>query len=72
MPRRPGRPHGSFLTADLIDELSVLVAPVADGSVGTPSLFDAAEEKGPARQLARISAERRKGDVLWLRYRVKH
>ena len=34
-----GKINGSFLAADLIDELSVLIAPVADGSIGTPTLF---------------------------------
>ncbi len=30
-----------------IDELSVLVAPVADGSAGTPTLFDVRRDPGP-------------------------
>jgi len=66
-----GKINGSFLEADLIDELSVLVAPVADGAVGTPSLFDAREGKGPARHLKLISFEKRKGDLVWLRYKLK-
>ena len=41
-----GKINGSFLDANLIDELSVLVAPIADGSVGTPSLFDSGWEGG--------------------------
>lgn len=41
-----GKINGSFLAADLIDELSVLLVPVADGSIGTPSLFDAKEGGG--------------------------
>ncbi|HEY0093808.1 MAG TPA: dihydrofolate reductase family protein, partial [Archangium sp.] len=32
-----GKINGSFLAAGLIDELSVLLAPVADGGIGTPS-----------------------------------
>ncbi|MFL5348495.1 MAG: RibD family protein [Hyalangium sp.] len=66
-----GKINGSFLAADLIDELSVLLAPVADGGVGVPSLFDAKEGKGPARSLKLLSVERRKADMLWLRYKVK-
>lgn len=65
-----GKINGSFLAAGLIDELSVLVAPVADGAVGTPTLFDASEP-GPARRLALRAVERRSGDVVWLRYRVR-
>jgi 2,5-diamino-6-(ribosylamino)-4(3H)-pyrimidinone 5'-phosphate reductase len=65
-----GRINGSFLAADLIDELSVLVAPIADGSIGTPTLFDAGA-RGPTRHLRLISVEQRAGDLLWLRYAVK-
>lgn len=66
-----GRINGSFLAADLVDELSLVVAPVADGTVGTPTLFDVAGRSGPARRLTLISAERRRGDLLWVRYRVR-
>jgi 2,5-diamino-6-(ribosylamino)-4(3H)-pyrimidinone 5'-phosphate reductase len=66
-----GKINGSFLAADLIDELSVLLAPVADGSIGTPSLFDAKEGRGPARKLELRSVEKRKGGLVWLRYKVK-
>ncbi len=66
-----GKINGSFLAADLVDELSVLYAPVADGSIGTPTLFDAREGRGPARHLRLLSAERRSGDLLWVRYRVR-
>ena len=65
---------GRIVTANwkgLIDELSVLVAPIADGSIGTPSLFDAREAKGPARHLKLVSFEKRRGDLLWLRYKLK-
>ncbi len=65
-----GKINGSFLAADLVDELSVLVAPVADGSVGTPTLFDAPEGEGPARRLSLVRVERRPGGLVWLRYRV--
>ena len=66
-----GEINGSFLAADLIDELSVLVAPVADGSVATPTLFDAARG-GPARRLRLLGVERCAGDLIWARYRVAH
>ena len=66
-----GTINGSFLEADLIDELSILIGPVADGGIGTPTLFDASEKRGPARALKLISVEKVKGDIVWLRYRVK-
>ena len=66
-----GKINGSFLAADVIDEVSILLAPVADGGVGTPSLFDAKEGPGPARRLKLLSVERRRGDMLWVRYKVR-
>lgn len=66
-----GAINGSFLAADLIDELSILVGPIADGSIGTPSLFDAKEGRGPARALRLVALEKRKNDIVWLRYKVK-
>jgi len=65
-----GKINGSFLAADLIDELSVLIAPVADGSVGTPTLFDVEAGAGPARKLRLISVQTLKGDLVWLRYKI--
>ena len=63
-----GRINGSLLRAGLIDELSILVAPVADGTLEMPSLFDAGA--GATRKLALRHVERRVDDVLWLRYDV--
>lgn len=66
-----GKINGSFLAADLIDELSILVAPVADGSVGTPTLFDVADRRVPVRNLKLLSIEKRPGDIVWMRYKVR-
>ena len=66
-----GRINGSLLKAGLIDEVSLLVAPLADGATGTPALFDLdADAQHQVRRLALIAVERRADDVLWLRYRV--
>jgi 2,5-diamino-6-(ribosylamino)-4(3H)-pyrimidinone 5'-phosphate reductase len=64
-----GRINGGFLRAGLIDEVSLLVAPVADGRIGLPTLFDA-ESKGTPTSLVLEAVERREDDVLWLRYRL--
>ncbi len=64
-----GNINGSMLRAGLVDEVSVLVAPVADGRTGAPALFDVGED-APPRRLALEQVERRADDVLWLRYRV--
>lgn len=66
-----GKINGTFLAADLIDEVSILVAPVADGSIGTASLFDVEDRRMPARRLRLISILKRPGDIVWLRYKVK-
>ena len=63
--------NGSFLRAGLVDEVSLLVAPVVDGRVGTPALFDVPGEGVALQRLALESVERRADDVLWLRYRVE-
>jgi 2,5-diamino-6-(ribosylamino)-4(3H)-pyrimidinone 5'-phosphate reductase len=66
-----GRINGGMLRAGLIDEVSVLVAPVVDGRIGTPALFDVDGQGFGPRRLALEEVERRAGDVLWLRYRVE-
>ena len=65
-----GRINGGMLRAGLIDEVSLLVAPIADGRIGTPALFDVDGDDVSPRRLALESVERRADDVLWLRYRV--
>jgi riboflavin biosynthesis pyrimidine reductase len=66
-----GKINGTFLMAGLVDELSIIYAPVADGSLGTPTLFDAPGRKAPARSLRLLSVERRGRDLVWARYRVR-
>jgi 2,5-diamino-6-(ribosylamino)-4(3H)-pyrimidinone 5'-phosphate reductase len=69
-----GTVNGSFLKAGLIDELSHVVVPVADGSTGTPSMFDV--EKGHTRRIAKHltlkSVRRLNENTLWLRYAVRN
>lgn len=65
-----GKINGSMLRAGLIDEVSVLVAPVVDGRVGTPALFDVEKGARP-RRLALVQVQKRDDGVLWLRYRVR-
>ncbi len=47
------------------------MAPIADGGVGTPALFDVEGKRARARHLKRVSVEKRAGELLWLRYRPK-
>jgi 2,5-diamino-6-(ribosylamino)-4(3H)-pyrimidinone 5'-phosphate reductase len=66
-----GRINGGMLRAGLIDEVSLLVAPVADGRVGTPALFDVDGDGVTPHRLALSGVDRRADDVVWLRYRVE-
>jgi 2,5-diamino-6-(ribosylamino)-4(3H)-pyrimidinone 5'-phosphate reductase len=66
-----GRINGGMLRAGLIDEVSLLLAPVADGRMGTPALFDDDGDDVTPNLLALESVERRADDMLWLRYRVE-
>jgi 2,5-diamino-6-(ribosylamino)-4(3H)-pyrimidinone 5'-phosphate reductase len=63
-----GRINGGFLRAGLIDEVSLLVAPVADGRAGMAALFEVDADAAP-RRLTLETVERRDDDMLWLRYR---
>lgn len=67
-----GKVNGSFLKAGLIDEISLIVVPVADGSVGTPTVFDAEAEHGErvTTPLRLESAKTLEDGALWLRYKI--
>ncbi|MDO5538419.1 MAG: dihydrofolate reductase family protein, partial [Desulfovibrionaceae bacterium] len=63
----------SFLAAGLVDELSLVLAPVADGENSTVTLFEKPshlQETGPV-SFALKAVERLAGDSLWLRYTVR-
>jgi|SRR5688572_251355 len=66
-----GKINGAMLRAGLIDEVSIIVAPVADGRIGTPALFDVEGDKVAPARLVFETVERRSADILWLRYRVQ-
>jgi riboflavin biosynthesis pyrimidine reductase len=65
-----GKINGALLRAGLIDEVSLLIAPVADGRMGVPALFDVDRDHATPRRLLLDAVERRADDMLWLRYRV--
>jgi 2,5-diamino-6-(ribosylamino)-4(3H)-pyrimidinone 5'-phosphate reductase len=66
-----GRINGAMLAAGLVDEVSLLVAPVADGRMGTPALFDLERDSARPHRLTLEAVERRAGDLVRLRYRVE-
>lgn len=68
-----GITNWSFLSQGLLDELSLVLAPAADGDCSAASTFarpDFLPARGPAG-FSLLGAETVAPDVLWLRYRVK-
>jgi hypothetical protein len=65
-----GKINGGVLRAGLIDELSLLIAPVADGRVGLPSLFDIVDTDASPVQLRLEHVDQRAANIVWLRYRI--
>lgn len=67
-----GRVNGSFLKAGLIDEFSFVLAPIADGTIGSPSTFDVEEGYGKrmATRFKLKSVKKIFKDFLWVRYDV--
>lgn len=65
-----GHVNGSFLKAGLIDEFSMVLAPIADGTIGSPTVFEAEEGYGKrkATWFTLKSVKRVYRDFLWLRY----
>ena len=67
-----GKFNGAMLKAGLVDEISHLTVPIADGGVGVASLFDIPGEP-PAKAAATLrllSHKQMPGGVIWARYRV--
>lgn len=65
-----GRINGLLLKQGLIDELSLLLAPVADGRVGTPALFDVDGKAIEPLGLSLQSVHRLSDGMVWLRYTI--
>lgn len=65
-----GYVNGSFLQAGLVDEVSLVLAPVADGNAHSVTAFENHNflENKAAVGLALLEVQRIDGDGLWLRY----
>ncbi|UOQ76733.1 dihydrofolate reductase family protein [Hymenobacter sp. 5516J-16] len=65
-----GHLNGSLLNAGLIDELSLLLLPIADGTPKSPTTFEVSDylRKGPATRLHLTEVQQLDNDVVWLRY----
>jgi riboflavin biosynthesis pyrimidine reductase len=67
-----GHVNGSFLKSGLIDEFSLVLAPVADGTIGAPTIFEAEEGYGKrkATHFKLKSVQKIFDNFLWIRYEV--
>ena len=68
-----GGANGALLRAGLVDEISLVICPVVDGSTGGPTVFNSGDvDLGPA-PLERMTLESHEvldGGAVWLRYRL--
>jgi len=63
----------SFIHAGLCDEISVVIAPVADGASDSPALFETGgRTPDDPRSFTLQSAEVQDGGSVWLRYSTNH
>jgi riboflavin biosynthesis pyrimidine reductase len=69
-----GHLNGSFLNAGLIDELSLLLMPIADGTPKATSLFEVNQQfaKQPASLMKLEEVKQIEGGTIWLRYSFNH
>ena len=69
-----GHLNGSLLNAGLIDELSLLLLPIADGTLKSPTTFEVSEylTKAHATQLKLTKVQQLENDVLWLKYSLNY
>ena len=67
-----GHINGSLLNEGLIDELSLLILPLVDGTPKTPTTFEVSEylKKNPATELKLKEVQQLRNDVLWLKYGI--
>ena len=69
-----GGANGALLRAGLIDELSLVICPVIDGSTGGPIVFNSGDaDLGPApvESMTLVSHDVLQGGAMWLRYRLR-
>lgn len=68
-----GHLNGTFLNEGLIDELSLLLIPVADGTAQTTSLFEVSknQSKSPASLFKLEDVKQVEAGTLWMRYRIQ-
>jgi riboflavin biosynthesis pyrimidine reductase len=66
--------NGSFLNEGLIDELSLVIVPIADGASNSLTLFETSSylKKQPPVNFYLKNIEKLDDDGLWMKYVIKH
>lgn len=65
-----GNINGAFLEAELLDEVSLMIAPGIDGRTGMTAVFDGiCDLKRPATKLELMSVKQVGEGTVWIRYR---
>lgn len=64
--------QGTYIQAGMCDEVSVVIAAAADGSLKTPALFDAFEngESDRPQRFELIDVLPQGGGAIWARYKI--
>jgi riboflavin biosynthesis pyrimidine reductase len=69
-----GVTNGAFLRAGLVDEVSLVICPVVDGSAGAPCVFDSGQadagHAAPLQSMRLDSSQTLAAGCMWLRYHL--
>ena len=65
-----GHINGGFLDEEVVDEVSILLAPAIDGRESMASLFDGCRVEKDFTQMELIDVRKYDNGALWLHYRV--
>ncbi len=65
-----GKFNGAMLQAGLVDEISHITVPVADGGEGVATMFDGPPSKQSAAKLRLFFHKILPGGAVWCRYKV--
>lgn len=66
-----GHINGAFLEAELLDEVSFMVAPGIDGRAGMVAAFDGIADRDRRATQLHLADVRQMGETVWMRYKFK-
>ncbi|MBS0351980.1 MAG: RibD family protein [Proteobacteria bacterium] len=68
-----GITNGAFLNAGLLDELSLIITPIADGEIGVSSVFDISPKQKSitVKKLQLKSVKRYRKNYIWLKFKFR-